>query len=45
MILAVAGPLIPIFMALIGMAAESVSRKHLAEIGSLERPADGASGR
>ena len=35
LILAVAGPLIPIFMALIGMAAESVSRKHLAEIGSL----------
>ena len=35
LILAVAGPLIPVFMALIGMAAESASRKHLAEIGSL----------
>ena len=35
LVLAVAGPLIPVFMALIGMAAEGASRKHLAEIGSL----------
>lgn len=35
LVLAVAGPLIPVFMALIGMAAESASRRHLAEIGSL----------
>lgn len=35
LVLAVAGPLIPLFMALIGMAAESASRRHLAEIGSL----------
>ncbi len=35
LVLAVTGPLIPVFMALIGMAAESASRRHLAEIGSL----------
>lgn len=34
-ILLVAGPLIPVFMALIGMAARETSRKQLAEIGSM----------
>lgn len=31
----IAGPLIPVFMALIGMAAQSASEKHMAELGSL----------
>ncbi|WP_236638449.1 ABC transporter transmembrane domain-containing protein [Mangrovicoccus ximenensis] len=35
LILAVAGPLIPVFMALVGMAAKEASRKQMAEIGSL----------
>ncbi len=35
LILAAAGPLIPIFMALVGMAAEDASRKHLREIGTI----------
>lgn len=33
--LLVAGPLIPVFMALVGMAAEDASRKHLHEIGTM----------
>ncbi|WP_172329626.1 ABC transporter ATP-binding protein/permease [Mangrovicoccus sp. HB161399] len=35
LILAVAGPLIPVFMALVGMAAKEASQKQMAEIGSL----------
>lgn len=34
-ILIVAGPMIPLFMALIGMAAQEASERHMAEIGSL----------
>lgn len=34
-ILLVAGPLIPVFMALVGMAAEEASRRQLTELGSL----------
>ena len=37
LILVIAGPLIPVFMALVGMAAESASRAQLREIGSLSR--------
>lgn len=36
-ILVVAGPLIPLFMALVGMAAEEISRRQMTEIGSLSR--------
>ena len=35
LILLVAGPLIPVFMALVGMAAEDASRRHLDEIGTM----------
>ncbi|MEN8888738.1 MAG: thiol reductant ABC exporter subunit CydD [Celeribacter marinus] len=35
LILMISGPLIPIFMALIGMAAKETSQKHLREIGTL----------
>lgn len=35
LVLLVAGPLIPVFMALVGMAAEQASRNQLDEIGSL----------
>lgn len=35
LILLISGPLIPVFMALVGMAAEDASRRHLAEIGSV----------
>ncbi|MCB1339248.1 MAG: cysteine ABC transporter permease, partial [Maritimibacter sp.] len=31
----ITGPLIPLFMALVGMAAQSASEKHMAEIGTL----------
>ncbi|MBD3787319.1 MAG: ATP-binding cassette domain-containing protein, partial [Sphingomonadales bacterium] len=37
LILLVAGPLIPLFMALVGMAAEEASRRQMTEIGSLSR--------
>lgn len=37
LILIVAGPLIPVFMALVGMAAEEASRRQMTEIGSLSR--------
>lgn len=33
----VAGPLIPLFMALIGMAAKDASEKHMAEVGDMNR--------
>ncbi|MDQ2094963.1 ABC transporter ATP-binding protein/permease [Rhodalgimonas zhirmunskyi] len=36
-VLLVAGPLIPIFMALIGMAAKEASEKQMAEIGDMNR--------
>ncbi|MDD8022240.1 MAG: ATP-binding cassette domain-containing protein [Paracoccaceae bacterium] len=36
-ILLIAGPLIPLFMALVGMAAETASRQQMAEIGALNR--------
>lgn len=35
LVLLVAGPLIPVFMALVGWAAQSASEKHMDEIGSL----------
>lgn len=35
LVLLVAGPLIPVFMALVGMAAEEASRRQMHEIGSL----------
>lgn len=35
LILAISGPLIPVFMILIGIAAEAASRRQLAEIGNL----------
>jgi ATP-binding cassette subfamily C protein CydD len=35
LVLLVAGPLIPVFMALVGMAAEHASRRQMAEIGSM----------
>ena len=35
--LLIAGPLIPLFMALVGMAAEAASRDQMAEIGALNR--------
>lgn len=35
LVLLVAGPLIPVFMALIGMAAEEASRRQMTEIGSM----------
>lgn len=35
LILLIAGPLIPVFMVLVGMAAESASRKQMDEIGSM----------
>ncbi|MTI17113.1 ATP-binding cassette domain-containing protein [Rhodobacteraceae bacterium RKSG542] len=35
LVLLVAGPLIPVFMALVGMAAEEASRKQVIEIGSI----------
>lgn len=35
LVLLVAGPLIPVFMALVGMAAEDASRRQLDEIGSM----------
>ena len=35
LILLVSGPLIPVFMALVGMAARDASRRHMAEIGTL----------
>lgn len=35
LILLVAGPLIPVFMALVGMAAEDASRRHLDEISTM----------
>ncbi|WP_211222280.1 ABC transporter transmembrane domain-containing protein [Sediminimonas qiaohouensis] len=35
LVLLVAGPLIPVFMALVGMAAEDASRRQMEEIGSL----------
>ena len=35
LILLIAGPLIPVFMALVGMAARQASERHMAEIGSL----------
>ena len=35
LVLLVAGPLIPVFMALVGMAAEAASRRQLAEIGTM----------
>ena len=35
LILLAAGPLIPVFMALVGMAAEDASRRHLDEIGTM----------
>ncbi|WP_439103491.1 thiol reductant ABC exporter subunit CydD [Celeribacter marinus] len=35
LVLMISGPLIPIFMALIGMAAKETSQKHLREIGNL----------
>lgn len=37
LILLIAGPLIPLFMALVGMAAEAASRDQMAEIGALNR--------
>lgn len=37
LILLVAGPLIPLFMALVGMAAEQASRRQMTEIASLSR--------
>lgn len=37
MIFAIAGPLIPLFMALVGMAAEDAARRQMGEIGSLSR--------
>ncbi|MEO1949214.1 thiol reductant ABC exporter subunit CydD [Thioclava sp.] len=36
-ILLIAGPLIPLFMALVGMAAQDASEKQMVEIGSLNR--------
>lgn len=35
LVLLIAGPLIPVFMALVGMAAEQVSRRQMDEIGSM----------
>ena len=35
LVLAISGPLIPIFMALVGMAAKETSRRQMAEIGTL----------
>lgn len=35
LVLLVAGPLIPVFMALVGIAAEDASRRHMAEIGTM----------
>ncbi|WP_289041546.1 ATP-binding cassette domain-containing protein [uncultured Aliiroseovarius sp.] len=35
LVLLVAGPLIPVFMALVGMAAEDASRKQMVEIGAM----------
>src|SRR5690606_32018478 len=35
LILLAAGPLVPLFMALVGAAAEGASRRHLAEIGTM----------
>ncbi|MFZ1468790.1 MAG: ATP-binding cassette domain-containing protein [Paracoccaceae bacterium] len=35
LVLLVAGPLIPVFMALVGMAAEDASRRQMVEIGSM----------
>ncbi len=36
LILLITGPLIPVFMALVGMAAQEVSRRQLAEIGNMD---------
>ncbi|MDF1801545.1 ABC transporter ATP-binding protein/permease [Thalassovita sp.] len=37
LVLLVAGPLIPVFMALVGMAAKEASIRHMAEIGDMNR--------